>query len=343
MVETTYDVVAVGNAIVDVLARVGDGFLEERDLKKGSMSLVDAKTAGTLYTEIDPDRQCSGGSAANTVAGIASLGGTPAFIGKIHKDELGGIFKRDIASAGVEFATEPLKEGPSTARCIILVTTDAERTMNTYLGACTKLTPDDIDENVIKAGKIIYLEGYLWDEEDAKQAMLKACRIAKENEKMVAFTLSDSFCVERHREEFLELIKEHVDILFCNEDEILSLYQAKKFDTAINKVKKDCSITAITRQDKGSVVVSGVYKIHVEAEQVEEVVDTTGAGDLYAAGFLHGLVNGRSLGTCARIGGITAGEVITHYGARPETVLRGLVRKKIDPKKINSSIKDYIS
>lgn len=340
--ESTYDVVAIGNAIVDVLARVSDEFVEERGLKKGSMSLVDAKTAGLLYQDIDPDRQCSGGSAANTVAGIASLGGMPAFIGKVHDDELGGLFKRDIARAGVEFLSEPLKKGPSTARCIVLVTPDAERTMNTYLGACSKLSPDDINEEKIKAGKIIYLEGYLWDEDEAKQAMVKACDIAKENEKLVAFTLSDSFCVERHRDEFLTLIKNHVDILFGNEEEIKSLYETEDFENAMDKVKEDCSITAITRQDKGSVVASGVYKIYVEAESVEQVVDTTGAGDLYAAGFLHGLVNGRSLGTCARIGGLTAGEIITHYGARPETVLRNLVRKKIDPKKINSSIKDYL-
>ena len=326
---TTYDVVAIGNAIVDVMTRISDAFLAERGLIKGSMALIDASKAGELYRQIDPERECSGGSAANTVVGIASLGGTPAFIGKVHADELGKLFKRDIGVAGVDFLTPPLFEGPSTARCIVLVTPDAQRTMNTYLGACTKLSEADIDEEIIKKSKITYLEGYLWDEEEAKKAMTLACKIAKKHDRKVALTLSDSFCVDRHRSEFLDLIKNYVDILFANEAEIKALYQTEDFDEVIVKVKKDCEITAITRQEKGSVVVSGMISTYVDAEEVKEVIDTTGAGDLYAAGFLYGYCNDYDLGVCARIGGIAASEIITHYGARPEVSIRSLVRQKL--------------
>lgn len=327
--DLTYDVVAIGNAIVDVMTRISDAFLEERDLIKGSMNLISAEQAGILYRQIDPERECSGGSAANTVVGIASLGGTPAFIGKVHADELGKVFRRDIGVSGVEFFTPPMFEGPSTARCIVLVTPDAQRTMNTYLGACTKLSPEDIDADLIKASKVTYLEGYLWDENNAKKAMTYACEVAKSFDRKVALTLSDSFCVERHRDEFLALIKSHVDLLFANEKEIKSLYQTDNFDEIIAKVKKDCEITAITRQEKGSVVISGMISTYIDAEEVKEVVDTTGAGDLYAAGFLYGYGRDYDLGICGRIGGITAAEIITHYGARPEVSLKGLIRKKL--------------
>ncbi|MGD9638631.1 MAG: adenosine kinase [Alphaproteobacteria bacterium] len=327
--DITYDMVAIGNAIVDVMTRVSDMFLDERDLVKGSMALIDAKKAGDLYSQIDPERECSGGSAANTVVGFAALGGTPAFIGKVHADELGKLFKRDIGVAGVEFPTPPMYEGPSTGRCIVLVTPDSQRTMNTYLGACSKLSVDDIDDELIKNSKITYLEGYLWDEEDAKKAMTRACEIAEKYDRKVALTLSDSFCVDRHRDEFLKLIKEHVNILFANESEIKALYQTDNFEEVVKKVKKDCEITAITRQEKGSVVISGMISTYVDAEDVKEVVDSTGAGDLYAAGFLYGYCNDYDLGVCARIGGIAAGEIITHYGARPEVSLKGLVRKKL--------------
>ncbi len=326
---TTYDVVAIGNAIVDVLAKVSDDFVEENNLTKGSMALMDAAKAGEIYELIDPERECSGGSAANTVAALASFGATPAFIGKVHDDMLGNIFRRDIGSAGVEFFCTPLNQGPSTARCIVLVTPDAQRTMNTYLGASVCLTPDDILEEVVTAGKILYIEGYLWDEENAKQALLKACTLAKKAGREVAFSLSDSFCVERHRDDFKQLIADYVDILFANESELKSLYQTDDFYNAVKLIRKDCKISAITREAKGSVVASGKITVYVDAEEVVDLVDTTGAGDLYAAGFLYGYTQGKDLGTCARIGGIAAAEIITHYGARPEVSLRGLIRSKL--------------
>lgn len=326
---TFYDVVGIGNAIVDVLAKVGEGFLTERDLKKGVMTLLGAPEAGKIYQDILPEREVSGGSAANMVAGLASLGGAPAFIGKIHDDELGQVFKRDIGAAGVDFFTPQLNEGPSTGRSIVLVTPDAERSMFTYLGAAKKLSVDDIDENIIKLTKIVYLEAYLWDEESAKKAMIKACELAHKHNRKVAFSLSDKSCVDRHREEFLELIKGHVDILFGNEEEIKALFNETDFYKTLDLIKTDVEVAAITRNAKGSVVVNKRTKTFVEAEKVENVVDTTGAGDLYAAGFLYGFTHDRSLGTCATIGGIAASEIITHYGARPEVSLRGFVRKKL--------------
>jgi sugar/nucleoside kinase (ribokinase family) len=326
MEKILYDVVGVGNAIVDVLAKVGDGFLKERDLPKGNMTLVEAAQAGQIYKDLDIDREASGGSVANTVAGIASLGGTPAFIGKVHEDELGQIFKRDIGAAGVDFFTPPLIQGPSTGRSIVLVTPDAERSMFTYLGASKDISKKDIDEEIIKSARIVYLEGYLWDEKYTKHALLKACYLARKHKKTIAFSLSDKLCVERHRKQIVPLIKKYVDILFANEEEIMALYESKDFYDTLDLVKKDCEIAAITRHTKGSVVVNGRTKTFVEAEKVENVVDSTGAGDLYAAGFLYGLTTNRSLGTCAMIGGIAAAEVISHYGARPEVSLRGFVR-----------------
>lgn len=326
---TFYDVVGIGNAIVDVMAKVGEGFLKERNLQKGEMTLVDAHEAGKIYTDIVPEREVSGGSAANTVAGLASLGGAPAFIGKVHDDELGQEFSRDIGAAGVDFFTKPLNEGPVTGRSIVLVTPDAERSMFTYLGAATMLSVDDIDEDIIKSTRIVYLEGYLWDEENAKQAMLKACRLAHQHNKKVAFSLSDKSCIDRHRQEFKDLIHDYVDILFGNEEEIKSLCQEENFYKTLDKIKTEVEIAAITRSSKGSVVVNGRTKTFVEAEIVENVVDTTGAGDLYAAGFLYGYTQGRTLGTCAMIGGIAAAEIISHYGARPEVSLRGFVRNKL--------------
>lgn len=328
--ETTYyDVIGIGNAIVDVLAKVGEGFLKERNLPKGGMTLVDAASAGKIYADLVPEREVPGGSAANTVAGLASLGGAPAFIGKVHDDELGQEFTRDIGAAGVDFFTAPLNEGPVTGRSIVLVTPDAQRSMFTYLGASKKLSVEDIDENIIKAGKIIYLEAYLWDEECDKEAMIKAAKIAHQYGRDVAFSLSDKSCVDRHRAEFLDFIKNYVDILFGNEDEIMSLFDEENFYKTLDMIKTEVDIAAITRGDKGSVIVNGRTKTFVEAEKVENVVDTTGAGDLYAAGFLYGLTQNRSLGTCAMIGSIAAAEIISHYGARPEVSLRGLVRNKL--------------
>lgn len=326
---TFYDVVGIGNAMVDVMAKVGDGFLTERGLTKSEMTLVGAKEAGKIYADIMPEREISGGSAANTVAGLASLGGAPAFIGKVHDDELGQEFSRSIGGAGVDFFTPPLNEGPMTGRSIVLVTPDAERSMFTYLGAAGRLSAEDIDEEIIKSTKIVYLEGYLWDEGDAKKAMQRACELAHKHNKKVAFSLSDKSCVDRHRAEFVKLISDSVDILFGNEEEIKALFQEPDFYKTLDLIKTEVETAAITRSDKGSVIVNGRTKTFVEAEKVENVVDTTGAGDLYAAGFLYGYTQERSLGTCALIGGIAAAEIISHYGARPDVSLRGFVRNKL--------------
>ena len=326
---TFYDVVGIGNAMVDVMAKVGDGFLSERKLAKSEMTLVNAQDAGKIYADIMPEREVSGGSAANTVAGLASLGGAPAFIGKVHDDELGQEFSRSIGGAGVDFFTPPLNQGPMTGRSIVLVMPDAERSMFTYLGAAARLSAEDIDENIIKSTKIVYLEGYLWDEGEAKEAIKKACELAHKHNKKVAFSLSDKSCVDRHREEFLKLISDSVDILFGNEEEIKALFQEPDFYKTLDMIKTEVETAAITRSDKGSVIVNGRTKTFVEAEKVENVVDTTGAGDLYAAGFLYGYTQERSLGTCALIGGIAAAEIISHYGARPDVSLRGFVRNKL--------------
>ncbi len=328
-IDTIYDVVGIGNAIVDVLAKVGDGFLTERNLRKGGMTLLDAATAGKIYTDIVPEREVSGGSAANTVAGMASLGSDCAFIGKVYDDELGQNFRRDIGAAGIDFFTPPLLEGPATGRSIVLVTPDAERSMFTYLGAATRLTAEDIDENIIKASRYIYLEGYLWDEAHAKEAVLKACELAHKYNRKIAFTLSDCNCIIRHREDLLKLVTDCVDVLFANENEIKALFNTDDFMSALDMIKPLVEIAAITRNAKGSVVVNGRVKIFVEAEKMDNVVDSTGAGDLYAAGFLYGMTKDRSLGTCAMIGSIAASEIISHYGARPEVSLRGFVRNKL--------------
>ncbi|MBE6448145.1 MAG: adenosine kinase [Alphaproteobacteria bacterium] len=329
MSNTYYDIVGIGNAIVDVMAKVGDGFLSERNLPKGSMTLMDAKAAGQLYADIIPEREVPGGSAANTVAGIASLGGTPAFIGKIHDDSLGQEFTRDIGAAGVDFFTKPLNKGPVTGRSVVLVTPDAERSMFTYLGAATLLDESDIDEETIKAGKIIYIEGYLWDTECCQKALIKASQLAHKHNRKVAFTLSDTSCIIRNRQAILEYIIEYVDVLFANEEEITTLFNNQDFYKCLDLIKPHVEIAAITRGVKGSVVVNGRTKTFVEAEIVENVIDSTGAGDLYAAGFLYGMTQERSLGTCAIIGSIAAAEIISHYGARPEVSLRGFVRHKL--------------
>lgn len=324
-----YDVVGIGNAIVDVSARVGDGFLTERKLPKGEMILVEAADGGKIYSEIIPEQETPGGSAANTIAAIASLGGTPAFIGKVQNDEMGRLFSREIGVAGVDFFTPPLEQGPSTGRSIILVTPDAERSMFTYLGASKMLSYKDIDEEVIKSAEIVYLEGYLWDGQKAQRAMVKACKLAKKHKKQIAFTISDKKCVDRHCQEFRKLIRRYVDILFANEEEITNLYNEHDFYKLLDIVKNECPLTVITRGEKGSVVVKGKIKIHVEAEKIENLVDATGAGDSFAAGFLFGIITGRSLGTCALIGNIAASEVISHYGGRPQVSLRGYVRNKL--------------
>jgi len=328
-IDTIYDVVGIGNAIVDVLAKVGEGFLTERQLCKAGMTLVDAVTAGKIYNDIIPEREISGGSAANTVAGLASLGADCAYIGKVHDDELGQNFRRDIGAAGIDFFTPPLLEGPATGRSIVLVTPDAERSMFTYLGAATRLRAEDIDENIIKASRYVFLEGYLWDKDEAREAVLKSCELAHKHNRKVAFTLSDKSCAIRHQNELLDLIRNHVDFLFANENELKALFNTDDFMAALDLIKPLVEIAAITRNARGSVVVNGRVKIFVEAEKIDNVVDSTGAGDMYAAGFLYGMARERSLGTCAMIGSIAASEIITHYGARPEVSLRGFVRNKL--------------
>jgi sugar/nucleoside kinase (ribokinase family) len=329
MADARVDVLGIGNAIVDVLTHAEDSFIEKHGLDKGAMMLIDSGQADALYEDMGSSVECSGGSAANTVAGVASLGGGAAFIGKVKADQLGQIFRHDIRAVGVDFATPPADDGPSTARCLVLVTPDAQRTMNTYLGACVELTANDIETDTVQGAAVTYLEGYLWDPPAAKEAFLKAMRIAHEAGRKVSLTLSDTFCVERHREEFLDLVDNHVDILFANEEEVKVLYQADSFDEALQAVKGRCEVIALTRSEKGSIIL-GADETHViDCEPVDCVVDTTGAGDLYAAGFLHGYTQGRDLHDCGRIASIAAAEVISHIGARPETPLAGLVAERL--------------
>jgi sugar/nucleoside kinase (ribokinase family) len=329
MAQTDFDVVGIGNAIVDVLAKADDAFLTGNRLTKGAMTLIDAAKAEVLYAAMGPAIECSGGSAANTMAGIASLGGRGGYIGKIAADQLGDVFRHDIRSVGVTYATPPAKSGPATARCLIFVTPDAQRTMQTYLGACVELGPDDVPDKMIAGASVTYLEGYLWDKPAAKDAFRKAMKVAHEAKRKVALTLSDPFCVERHRAEFRDLVDNHVDILFANEAEITSLYETKAIDQALAHVQRHkAKIIAVTRSEKGSVVCHDGNLQAVPAEKVERVVDTTGAGDLYAAGFLYGLTQQKDLRDCARIGAIAAAEVISHVGARPEAPLRTLIKAK---------------
>jgi len=325
------DVVGVGNAIVDVVARTGDEFLTHHGLIKGAMRLIDELEAQALYEAMEPAHETSGGSAANTMAGVASLGGTPAYIGRVRRDQLGEIFCHDLRAIGVHLAVPATPVGPPTARCLILVTPDAQRTMNTYLGACVDLSPEDIDEGLVRRAKITYLEGYLWDRPRAKEAFLRAARVARAAGRQVALSLSDSFCVHRHRESFLELVNHHVDILFANEAEIKSLYQTESFETATQHARSQAALVVLTRGARGSVLISGSEQIEVAAEPLSNVIDTTGAGDLYAAGVLFGMTHGHSLGESGRRGAIAAAEVIGHYGARPETQLAELTQRTLHP------------
>ena len=320
-----YDVLGIGNAMVDVLVHADDALLEREGMVKGSMRLIDADVASALYERLPAGIEVSGGSAGNTMAGIASLGGRGAYVGKVATDQLGQVFAHDLRASGIDFRSAPSTSGMPTGRCFILVTPDAQRTMNTHLGAGLELAPDDIDPDVVAAAQITYLEGYLWDPPLAKEAFLRAARLAHDAGRRVSLTLSDSFCVERHREEFLDLVEHHVDILFANEHEVTSLYQADRFDDALQQVRGTCAIAALTRSARGSVIVAGDEVHVIDAAPVERVVDTTGAGDLYAAGFLFGLTNGYSLADSGRIGAIAAAEVISHAGARPETALAGLI------------------
>ena len=320
-----YDVLGLGNAIVDVIARTDDDFLARENLNKGGMMLIDEARALSLYEVMGAGTVISGGSAANTIVGVASFGARAAFFGKVRADDPGHAFAHDIRAMGVHFPTAPAKEGPSTARCLVLVTPDGERTMNTYLGACQNLTPDDVDDALVQASAITYLEGYLWDPPAAKQAFLKASAIAHAAGNRVALTLSDSFCVDRYRDEFLDLIrKKTVDIVFANQHELCSLYQTADFETAVTALREENLLGVVTCSEHGSLVVTREETHAIAAFPIGRLVDTTGAGDLFAAGFLAGLSRSADYVTCARLGGLAAAEIIQHFGARPEVSLRDL-------------------
>lgn len=316
------DVIGIGNALVDVLSHEADDFLDAHGVVKGSMSLIDSDRAHLLYDAMGPATEISGGSAANTMVGIASFGGSAAFVGRVRDDQLGTVFAHDIRAAGVGFEIPPATAGPSTGRCLILVTPDAERTLNTYLGAATEIGPEDITSAGVATAQVTYLEGYLFDQPSAKEAFRHAAALAHEADRRVALTLSDGFCVERHRADFIALVEDEIDILFANENEICALYDVGEFDAALHNVLHHCEVAALTRSAKGSVVVSGDDVHVIDAHPVPgDVVDTTGAGDLYAAGFLFGFTHGYDLGRCGRLGALAAAEVISHLGARPETSL----------------------
>jgi len=323
MSDPRYDVVGVGNAIVDVLSPVPEAFLSEHDIAKGGMTLIDQDRAVAIYEAFTGEKtQQSGGSAANTIAGVASLGLSGAYIGKVADDPLGEAFSSGLRDNGIDYRTAPLTGGPSTARCLIAVTPDGERSMSTFLGASTMFSEDDVDADLIKAGKIVFLEGYLFDKDDAKHAYVRASEAAEAADRDVALTLSDTFCVERHRASFKHLVKNHIDILFANEAEISSLYETD-FDSAVAAVRQDCKLAVLTRSDKGSLIVSGEDTHQIGVRPVD-VVDVTGAGDLYAAGFLSAYARELSLDQCGELGAIAAAEVISHFGARPETPLAQL-------------------
>ena len=319
------DVVGIGNAIVDVIAHADEAFLEKEALVKGTMALIDAERAEALYRIMGPAIEASGGSTANTMAGIASLGGSGAFIGKVRDDLLGQVFRHDLTAQGVRFDTPAATEGPATARCLILVTPDGQRTMNTFLGACAELGPDDIDPEIVGMAQVTYLEGYLFDPPLAQKAFRSAAAIAHGAGKKVALSLSDPFCVDRHRSAFRDLVAGHVDILFANEAEICSLYETDDFAAAAAAVRGHVAIAALTRSADGSVVFANGEEHRVKAAPVARVVDSTGAGDLYAAGFLYGLTRGLPLPICGAIGSLCAAEIIAHVGARPEKNLREFV------------------
>lgn len=322
-----YDVAAIGNAIVDVIAPATDDFISEQKLDKGAMMLVDEATSAALYAKMAAGIETSGGSAGNTIAGVASLGGRAAYFGKVAKDQLGEVFAHDMRAQGAWFGVAALEGGPATAKSLINVTPDGQRTMCTYLGASVLFGEEDIDPEILRASKIVYLEGYLFDAEAARRAFVKSARIAREAGRLIALTLSDTFVADRHRDSLLPFIDEGVDLLFANEDELTSLFQAD-FDSALEKVRGLVKIAAVTRSEKGSVIVQGADTHVVSAYPVEKVVDTTGAGDQYAAGFMYGLAMGKPLDVCGRLGALAAAEVISHYGPRPQVSLKDLAASK---------------
>ena len=329
MTDAKYDVLGIGNAIFDVLVRTDEGFLARHGMTKGGMMLIDEARAAAIYRDMGPATEMSGGSAANTIVGIASFGARAAYVGKVKDDQIGKLYTHDIRAAGVAFDTRPASDGPATGCSYILVTDDGERTMNTYLGAAQKLMPSDIDAAEIAAAKIVYLEGYLWDPASAKQAFVKAATIAHSAGREVALTLSDSFCVDRYRDEFLDLMRKGtVDLVFANEAELHSLYQTSDFDTALKELRKDAKLGVVTRSEKGCVVASKDGVVAVPAFAIDRLVDTTGAGDLFAAGFLFGLVRNAGHENAGRLGALAAAEVIQHIGARPLASLKELAQNK---------------
>jgi sugar/nucleoside kinase (ribokinase family) len=328
MTSAKYDVLGIGNAIFDVLVRTDEGFLAAHGMTKGGMALIDEARAASIYRDMGPATEMSGGSAANTIVGVAGLGARAAYVGKVKDDQIGRLYTHDIRAAGVAFDTKPAADGPATGCSYILVTPDGERTMNTYLGAAQELTPADIDAAQVAASAIVYLEGYLWDPKNAKDAFVKASTIAHEAGRQVALTLSDSFCVDRYRGEFLDLMRGGtVDLVFANEAELHSLYQTADFDTALTQLRSDVNLGVVTRSEKGCVVASTDGVRAVPAFPIEKMVDTTGAGDLFAAGFLFGLVRGAGYENAGRLGALAAAEVIQHIGARPQTSLKELAQQ----------------
>jgi adenosine kinase len=328
MTTTRYDVLGIGNAIVDVIARAEDDFLIRHGMHKGRMALIDETRAEQIYGAMGQAMQVSGGSAANTIVGVASFGARAAFVGKVKNDALGSAFQHDIRAAGVAFETKPAGDGPSTARCYVIVTPDGERTMNTYLGAAQELHPEDVQPEQIGAAAVTYLEGYLWDPPHAKEAFRKAAEIAHKADRKVALTLSDAFCVDRYRDEFLELIRKGtVDIVFANERELHSLYQTADFDTAVRALREQAELAVVTRSEKGCVIVTREHTEAIPAYPIRRLVDATGAGDLFAAGFLFGLARGVDHRRAAQLGALAAAEVIQHIGARPEVSLKELAQQ----------------
>ena len=325
---TTFDVLTIGNAIVDIISRCDDSFLVENAITKGAMNLIDAERAELLYSRSGPSLEASGGSAGNTAAGVAGFGGRTAYFGKVANDQLGDIFAHDIRAIGVHFQTKPLDTFPPTARSMIFVTPDGERSMNTYLGACVELKPEDIEADVVAGTKVTYFEGYLWDPPLAKDAIRACAKIAHDNGREMAMTLSDSFCVGRYRDEFLELMRSGtVDIVFANRAEVLALYETDDFEFALDRISRDCKLAAVTMSEDGSYILSADQRIKIEALAIENVVDTTGAGDLYAAGFLFGYTSGRDLETCGKLGSLAAGIVIQQIGPRPMVDLKSAAQQ----------------
>jgi adenosine kinase len=328
MTSAKYDVLGIGNAIFDILVQADESFLSRHGMTKGGMALIDEARALSIYRDMGPAIEMSGGSAANTIVGVASLGARAAYVGKVRDDQIGRLYTHDIRAAQVAFETKPASDGPATGCSYILVTPDGERTMNTYLGAAQELMPDDIDAAQVAASAIVYLEGYLWDPKNAKEAFVKASTIAHDAGRQVALTLSDSFCVDRYRGEFLDLMRNGtVDLVFANEAELHSLYQTSDFDTALKQFRSDTKLGVVTRSEKGCVVASKEGITAVPAFPIDKMVDTTGAGDLFAAGFLFGLVRGAGHENAGRLGALAAAEIIQHIGARPQTSLKELARQ----------------